>query len=69
MHRKLTNKQSRSKTEKAIEKHGLYRRERARHQTMPSWVKLKANQSHLLQASNDANYYEASAKEVLYAFA
>ena len=69
MHNKLTKTKNKSKIEKSIVKHSLYRRERARHQAMPRWVKLKANQSYLLQASNDANYYEASAKEVLYAFA
>lgn len=69
MHKKLSKRHSRSKTEKSIKKHGLYRRERARHQTLPCWVKLKANQSHLLRASNDVNYYKATAQEVLYVFA
>lgn len=69
MNKILTKRNHRVKTEMTIVKHGLHRRERIRHQKMSYLVKLNASQKHRLTASNDANYYEATAKEVQYAFA
>jgi hypothetical protein len=43
MHQHLLNRRSRHKTERSAEKHGLYRRERARHQALPFVAKPKVD--------------------------
>lgn len=46
MHKKLTNRLSRRKTEISIEKHGLYRRERTRHQVIPCPISSRVDHNH-----------------------
>lgn len=60
MNKILAKNKSRGKSERSIVKHGLHRRERIRHQTMPCLIKLNVSQKHRLAASNDANYYETA---------
>lgn len=65
----LAKSKRRDKTEISILNYGLHRKQRIRHQKKNYLVKLNAKQKLRLEASNDANYYEATAKEVQYAFA
>lgn len=57
MHKKVTNRQSRRKTKSSIEKHGLFRRERARHIATPITISLKIDQNR--------QWYEAIIRERL----
>ena len=46
MHEKLLNRQFRRKTAKSTDKHGLYRRERVRHQAFPRFTKPSVDHNH-----------------------